>query len=220
MLRDELGRSNNVAVGVDDLPRLKYRINKAYETLYDMHDWPHLRRTFAKMAISAGQYIYDFPSGLNYERIERAWVWWNDLPIPVKRGITVSDYVIYDPTADVRQSPIQKYDIRSTTTSSNPQLEVWPLPADNGMTLQFMGHRSISPLVNNIDVCLLDDHLLVTLASAGLMKEQDDRQAALAEVQDRLNTLRANTHSDETPIRIGLEPAEPESWKSVTIRVT
>src|SRR5690606_34893090 len=87
MLRNELGRSTNVAVGVDDVDRLKNQLNWAYEQLYETNDWPHLRKTSDPVLLSAGQRYYDFPTDMNYERLEAVWAWWSGQPRPMHRGV-------------------------------------------------------------------------------------------------------------------------------------
>src|SRR5690606_16484332 len=74
-LRLELRRSSNVAISQDDAPHLRRVLARVYEQLYDEHDWPQLRKSFRK-SLAATQRYYDFPTGLNPERVETAHVWY------------------------------------------------------------------------------------------------------------------------------------------------
>jgi len=220
-LRNELARSSSVAVGVDDLSRLKHHINRAYEQRYDEHEWPHLRRTFDAVALSAGQRYYDFPTDLNYERVERAWVWWTNEPIPIDRGITVDDYAAYDSANDERSDPVCKWDVRSIGDAV--QFEVWPLPASNDVEVTFLGHRKISRLVNDADVCLLDDWLIVLDAAAAIEKDQDRRQQRLAEAEKRFRWVTANAESGglkEVRLNLGPDDRDPHKGVRIAVRAT
>ncbi len=218
MLRNELGRSTSVSVGVDDLPRLKHHLNRAYETRFDEHDWPHLRKLFSKIAMNASQSLYDFPSDLDYTRIEGTWVWWNSRPYGIDRGITPDDYAIFDTTSAKTSAPILKWDVRDA--AGQVQFEVWPMPSASAVqTVQFLGHRKVTKLVNDADLCLLDDWLIVLDAAAALTKDVVDKKQKSAEAETRFITVRANTVAGEAPVRynLGSPPADP--LKGVTIRV-
>lgn len=189
MLREELGRSTDVSVGVDDLPGLKRQINKAYANLYISTDWPFLRRVFPRITLSAGQRYYDLPTDLNVERIEIVNAWWNGLPTPVERSIEFENYASYDSEADERSDPVISWDIRDDAGTA--QIEVWPIPASNAQTLQIIGIRSAPKLVNNEDLCLLDDELVVLHAAAGQLRRQKSADAddTAAQAARRLQLL-------------------------------
>lgn len=163
-LRATLRRSTNVAVGVDDLDSLKTTLNHHYELLYAQNDWPHLRKTFSK-ALVAGSRYYDLPDGLTPDRIEEADVNWGGIRTPVAQGIGVEEMQAFDSEEDERSDPVLRYDIR--WTGSATQIEVWPIPA-TATTLRIKGVQAISPLVDDDDLCLLDDTLVVLYAAAEL----------------------------------------------------
>jgi hypothetical protein len=217
MLRSDLGRSSSVAVGVDDVTRLKHELNKAYETLASKHDWSHLRKTFAKIPLSQGQQYYSFPSDLDFGRIEGAWVWWSDLPQPIERGITPTDYLAFDSTNDQRSDPAQKWDVR--WTGSSEQIEIWPIPSTNDQDLQFLGQRKVTRLVNDIDICLLDDWLVVLWAAVNLVKE-DDKRSKMGEAQDRLDNVKAESNAEEPDINFATGPEQRDPFKGVVLRVS
>jgi hypothetical protein len=219
MLRSETKRADNVAVGVDDLTRMKYLINESYETLYDEHDWPHLRKIFDKITLSAGQRYFDFPTTLNYERIEDVKVWYSGLPHDVDRGIDVLDFATYDSTATVpvRAEPALKWDVRDT--SGIPQFEIWPIPSSNSQTIQFTGIRKIDRLVNDIDLCLLDDYLVVLNAAASVVTNDDERKVLLAKMRDRLLRVKQRTHGASPITTLNGSPTDPAAKSRATVRV-
>lgn len=217
MLREELGRSPDVAIGVDDLPILKRAINKAYATLYDEYDWPFLRRVFAKESLSAGQRYYDLPDGLNIERVEAVYIWFNEVPQKIDRGITVDEYGIYDPTDNVRVDPVLLWDVRNI--SGSVQIEVWPLPASDTMSIQFVGLVEAPKLVNNADACLLDDELVVMLAAAQHLRRQKSADAddALAQFRARIKSMKSRSAAGGNQrVRVGLGDMRGEDDRRIS----
>jgi hypothetical protein len=219
MLRSELGRPDSMAVGVADLPQLRQKINGVYEQAYGDYDWPHLVTHFDKIPLAAGQRYYDLPATLDFDRIEATYIWWNQKCSPIKRGISVSDYNTFDSTNDERSSLVMKYDIRFTGTRE--QVEVWPTPSDDdAQEIQFVGTLKHERLVNNIDVCRLDDLYIVLTAAAATTKDKDERETFLGRAAERFATIRANARADEADIYLNLGSEEPDPYKGVTIRVS
>lgn len=216
MLRDELGRSESVSVGLSDLPRLKNAINRVYQSLADEHDWPHLRKTFDKITLNAGQYYYDFPTDLNYDRVELTRIWWNATPHPINRGISLDDYIAFDTTAGERSDPVMKWDIRRTGASE--QIEVWPIPA-SAQAIQFIGFIKTPKLINDIDVCLIDDYLVTLFAALRFLKDPKEKQLAQSEAQEKLQTLMSNTHAADDTIQLGLRRPAAHPFTNVVVRV-
>lgn len=200
-LRSELNRSTDVNVGVDDLPVLKRKLNRKYFELYMENDWPHLRHTFPRQTLSAGQQYYNLPANLNVERIEDAHIWYNEQPLPFIRGISVQDYATFDSAADERSEPALRWDIR--WTGSSEQIEVWPLPVSNDQEMQFTGIYDAPKLVNDSDVCLLDDNLVVLFAASELAKKED-KASLVKEAGSLLRRLKARGKGGSTPVRMGL----------------
>lgn len=192
-LRMELRRSPNVVNGVDDLPMLKHAIARNQRGLYDAWHWPHLHVIFPRKPLSAGQRYYDFPNGLNHDRVDKAVVWWSGEPYTVEPGIGFEEYAAYDSEADERNDPILRWDVRATGANfASTGFEVWPVPASNLQGLQFSGLRPLRPLVADNDVCDLDADLII-LYAAWRLAPDDDRQAAISEAQARLKQSKANS---------------------------
>lgn len=199
-LREEVGRSSSVAVGNADLPGLKQKLRRTQALLYDDYDWPFLRQIFPAKTLQAGERYYDFPDGLNLERVEAVALWYNNLPVPITRGITPADYGIHNPEDDVRSEPALAWDVRWTGTKD--QIEIWPLPATNAQYIQFTGIRALRPLIADSDVADLDDHLIVLFCAAEILARTDAKNAktVMAAATKRLHTMRARVKG-ATPMR-------------------
>lgn len=217
-LRAELGRSTSPALGVADLPTLHQALNRGYGTLYKK-DWQHLRREFAKITLSAGQRYYDPPALLDLDRVEKVVVWWNAEPYPLCKGIGFEQYAAYDSTIDERNSPAGNWDVRFTGTTD--QIEIWPVPADNQQTLQFIGKTKFTRLVNDIDVCLLDDDLVVLHAAARLAASRKTNEAGLfaEDAKMLLEELLGNASSTDEPANMAGAMREPDAYTQVVVRV-
>lgn len=204
MLRAETFRSMNVAVGVDDVQNLTVVLQRTQETLYDDHDWPHLRETFPAITLRAGQRYYDLPTNLNYERIEVAAVRLNGLPISFVQGIDFSCYAAFDSDAGVRSSPAVRWDIRSVGNAE--QIEVWPIPADSSNSMQFTGIRKLRRLVDSDDVTDIDDRLIVLFAAAEILAhaEAPDAKMKLSAAQALYARLKGRSAAARPDIRLGM----------------
>lgn len=223
MLREELGRATEVSVGVDDLPSLKRQINKAYSNLYLAHDWPFLRRVFPKVSLSAGQRYYGLPTDLNIERVEEVNTWWNGSPAQMARGIGFPEYSAFDSEADERSDPALAWDVRDTAGAT--QIEVWPVPASEGQDLQFIGIRAAPKLVNDADLCLLDDELVVLHAAVPFLRRQksNDADEVAAQAARRFQLLKGRSSSGGAKrYRMGTGPdlAEEQSRSRATVRIS
>lgn len=202
-LREEVGRSTSVAVGNADLPGLKQKLRRTQELLYDDYDWPFLRQIFPAKYLLAGEQYYDFPDGLNLERVEDVALWYNNLARPIDRGITPREYSIYNSAAGVKSEPAMAWDVRWTGTKD--QIEIWPLPVGNTQFLQFTGIRKLRPLVKDSDVADLDDQLIVLFCAAEILARQDAKNAAVVMklAQTRLGTMRARVKGASRTRRMG-----------------
>jgi hypothetical protein len=210
------GRHQSVAVGVDDIPKVEEAINTVYSALYLEHDWPHLRRVFDRVPLQSGQRYYDLPDGLNVERVESACVWWGLKNTPLDRGITAEHYNAYDSVNDDRVEPACRWDVRWTGDSD--QLEIWPVPNTNEQELELVGIQDAPRLVADIDVCLLDDTLIVSYAAVMLSKDKDESEKILQFGQGHLATLHSRTRGGDTGLRLGLGHTD-RARKNVEIHV-
>lgn len=202
MLKAEIGASTLVSVGSDMLPAYKQALQRTQAILYDTYDWPFLQIRPYK-ALSAGQRYYDFPE-VDLEQIETVVVYYNGLPHTLMRGIRAEDYSAYDSDLDERVDPPLRWDVVHTGTAA--QIEIWPVPASNGMRLQVFGKKALGPLVDDDDRADLDDHLIVLNAAVSLLARQESKDAALFEgmAAKRLATLRGRTKGGSDSVRMGM----------------
>jgi len=200
-LRAETGRNQAVAVGTSELDNLKEQLRRMQELLYDDYDWPFLNIE-RSINLQAGQRYYDFPTDLNYDRLNAVKFKYGGKYCNVDRGITFDDYSAYDSPAGVRSSPLIKWDIRHTGTAE--QLEAWPIPNEAGV-LYFFGTKALAPLVDDADRFTMDDRLVVLFTAAEILAKQKspDAKNKLDLANARLLKLRGNSSNGKT-VQVGL----------------
>lgn len=204
-LRDELRRANSPAAGVDDVASLRRTINHVYRVLYYTNDWPFLNTQFEPIPLVAGQRHYDFPEGLDPDRVLKATVKWSSDALPVERGISDADYNAYDSEDNERTSPIEKWDVRFT--GDREQIEVWPLPDGTTQSLRFFGTYAMAELVNDTDKCRLESEVVVLYAAAELLpKDSPDKEAKLELAKELLRQIKVRGNSGAGKVyRMGLD---------------
>lgn len=175
-------------------PLFEQTLQAVQERLYDEFDWPFLKVQRDK-ALGAGQRYCDVPEDMNLERILTVDVLVGDVWEPVERGISLDDYSLCNSDRGARRDPIEKWDV--VDTGDGEQVEVWPLPASNNVTLRFSGIRKLKPLVDQEHKADLDDQLIVLFAAGEIMagKGDADAQMKLQQGKNRLATLQGRvTH--------------------------
>jgi hypothetical protein len=221
-LRDETGRSGDTSIGPDDVESLKTILNRWYEALWYDYDWPHLKITFDRDELSAGENMYDFPDGLDLERVESVVVWYQDIARPVERGISLSDYNLWNPVDDARSDPVLKWDVRNLEDAGGSvQIEVWPMPAST-QYLQFIGFRQFSRLVADADLCHLDDNIVVSFAAAQILRRQksEDADDMLSFANSHYNKLRGRGKAPMKRFRLGLDATSDRPHPRAIINVS
>ena len=203
-LRAETGRSQNVAVGTDEVENLKVLLQRTQETLYEEYAWPHMM-VQKTITLAAGTRYYDLPTGLNFDRIQDVKLKYNNVYVELERGIEFEDYSIYDSNASPveRSFPTLKWDIRDT--GSGEQIEVWPVPSQ-AATIYMFGTKNLGDLIQEADTADLDDRLIVLFAAAELLARQksNDAKIKLSQAEKRLMTLKRNSQADTPPVQVGL----------------
>lgn len=220
MLRDELSISSDPAVGVAATPNLKQVLTRHYETLYAL-EWPHLRQMFDRITLNVGERYYDFPETMDFDDLEEVNVWWGGQPHQVTRGIGFEHYAAVSSDDGARSDPVERWDVRLVENDTKEMIEVWPVPSGTGQALQFKGRRKFKQLVDDADLCLLDDQLVVLYAAAELAppKKRTDISAKLQAAQQRLGILKANSAAGASTFRMGLGRPRAGLPGGVTIRV-
>lgn len=236
MLRAEVRRSTNAAVGVDDLPGLKQAINRNYQILRNRREWSFLNYRF-NLPMAAGQQFYAMPSLLtpsqggafttpppapapptvstvtmSADHIKRVALYFSGIPQLLERGISFEDYALFDyEQSGAASDPVLKWDIRAGTASA-PQIEVWPVPSSNTSYIKFFAGVETPLLVNDSDLCWLDDMLVVLFAAADLLALDMSEpriglppaaQLKLKQAEDYYNSLLNNDMTGRTTIAVG-----------------
>ncbi|MGZ5923514.1 MAG: phage adaptor protein [Rhizomicrobium sp.] len=218
-LRDELSISSDPAIGSAATPNLKQVLSRVYETLYDAHDWTHLRQIFPRLTLNAGERYYDFPENMDFDNLEEVKVWWGGQPHTITRGIDFEHYAAVSSDDDQRSDPVERWDVR--LVGNKEMIEVWPIPSGTGQALQFKGKTKFAPLINDADLCLLDDQLVVLYAAAELAppKKRTEISAKLNAAQARLGIVKMRGKAASPSFRMGLSQDRPRLFGGVTIRV-
>lgn len=192
-VRLEAGRSSKVNLGISERPALISVINRVYEKLYADHDWPHLMIE-RYISLQAGQRYYDPPVDMDFERILRTEVKFGGSWQPIHRGITRDNLDASDSSlGTVREDPIRRWEIILPQSSAREQIEVWPLPATNGVNDFYLkGIKKFTKLVEDDDRCLLDNNVIALSAAGELLARTNKQDAAikLREAKDINDTLK------------------------------
>lgn len=189
MVREETGQSTSAALGQNTVDSLKQKIRRQQEVLWNETTWPHLK-VQVEIALQAGERYYNPPPQLSMNhRIESVSVYhgkqWQD----VKPGITLRCYNWIDPDQDQREDPVRRWDLYESE-----QIELWPLPATNGIRVMIEGTRNLRQLVDDSDVADLDDRLITLFLAAEInaAKRMPNAQAQLSMAQTLLAKLKGS----------------------------
>lgn len=215
-LRAELGRNNDPGVRASDLPQIQQVLRRTYESLYEAYDWPHLNEIHDRITMQAGERFYDFNDTIDYDKIIDAVAWYNGQPERIVRGIGFDDYALYDSENDDRSDPVQKWDVRYVAGVA--QLEVWPIPASDTVTIQFEGKRKFAPLVDSENLCLIDDAIVILNAAAEIAKDDKDIKLKLRAAENRLGIVKGRGKATSESFRLGLGATEPRP-RGIVVRV-
>lgn len=188
-LRAELGQSLSSSQATQIEPAHRVKLQRVQRALWHDFNWPHLRAK-RDIAMAAGQRLYDLPTDMQLEKIERVEVKWSGDWLPVERGISSDDLSAYDSDTDERSDPILRWD-----TAEDGQFEVWPVPSANAtQTIRFTGIRDLADFIEDNDSCDIDRDLLVLTAAADLAKDKDDA----ARFETRARALYAKLKGNST----------------------
>lgn len=178
-VRAEAGHSLQPNLGAAMREVLVKIIQRQQRRLWEDFDWPFLR-VDRDVPAQAGQRYYDFPDDLSIERLEKIEFKWGDRWHKLDYGIGPTELDQYDSDRDVRSWPIYRWQ-----EAEDNQIEVWPVPANNGSTvavdgmIRFTGIRNLRPLVSESDRADLDDTLLVLYSAAEILAREKAADAGL-----------------------------------------
>lgn len=183
MLREETGRAVSTALGQNEIGALKARLRRTYRWLHRDFDWPHLQIRRDK-TVSAGERYISFPADIDFERltpileVKQAG---GDIWYPVSYGIDARHYNYIDSDEGERDDwP------RAWQFYEGDQIEIWPVPAQDGHQLRFRGFSRPKTLVDDNDTVDLDDDLVVLFAA-----QQQLRREKSADAEDYAQQARA-----------------------------
>ena len=208
-LRAETRRSQNPAVGKQDLPVLKRLINRNYRLVWLMHQWQNLKMR-PVIPLQAGERYYDLPEGAAFDAIKKIKIRYNTSFDPVTRGITIEDYNAFDSEAGERNEPVLKWDLAFDPVAGKTMLEVWPIPSTNSQTLYVETMFDVPPLVEDGDICRVDSDPVVLYSAAELLKsadakDSDDKRQMANEFMRLLKIRTGEGGADPTRIGLGRE---------------
>jgi hypothetical protein len=211
MARNEARLSSNSSRGIDHLDHIKQLVKRHYTTLVEDYDWEHLQinRDYdhSRKQLQAGQRFYDFPTGLNVQKIDKMWLKWGNVWRVVDYGIEFANYSGLDPDNGSRADPVLRWDFYSES-----QFEIWPVPASDGDAaapysnwVGFEGQKAVEQYVSDTNRADLDDIMISLYVAAELMAENGQKAASdmkLAAAERRRTRLRGNM-ADRTRVTLG-----------------
>jgi hypothetical protein len=147
-------------------------LRRVQRELWLQHTWPD-QIVYRDVPIAAHQAYYEYPSDLDFEAIQIAWV--NDTAewVPLGYGITPEDRDIY--ADDFYEGTPEKY---QHYTDNEDQFELWPIP-DATSKVRFKGMRRVAKLVEAKDKSTLDGTLIVLFAASELLAQAKNELAGL-----------------------------------------
>lgn len=191
-VRSCTGRSRDRNFGIDEYENIKAIVQQEQRRLWWDHDWQFLKSRW-DLSVVAGSRYYSVPAMLCFERISSVCVKFGSEWIPLERGISMSDYSLYDSDDDERSSPAMKWDVIDVApnddAATREQIEIWPL-SSNAQTVRFEGIRNLDAFVSDDHYCTVDADIL-TMFSAARIKPEDEKILAAA------NRLLAKARSKE-----------------------
>ena len=186
-LRLEVGDSTNPALGLARTGIYKQYLERTQKRLYEDFNWPQLI-VDREQTLQKGERYYTFPADLDFSKINRAWVYWNNNWNPIKCGFDPVTYNDSNPALNTRSDPIQVWRYYETN-----QFEVWPMPAASSQVIRFRGMKTLDRLTADSDRAVLDDTLLVLYSAAELLarSKAEDAPAKLSQAQNHYLKLKS-----------------------------
>lgn len=191
-LRAEARHARNAGAGLNADDTLREMLARIQRTEWLDRAWRHMR-VRREITTAEGQYLYDWPADLAFDRVVYGFVLWGNSWCPLAPGIGEAEYNIREEGEG--QDPPKRWDYREGN-----KLELWPAPL-TAMTVRLWGIKTLGPLVADDDTADLDDDLLVLLGAAELLAQQKapDAPAKLAAA----NRIRTALLGNASKARVG-----------------
>lgn len=191
---------NDAHLSADKKERIVQDLQETQEWLWADYNWPHLvvRRD---IPLQAGVRFYEPPTDVDLTRIIDIKTSWDTDWFKIENNLTEYDYSLYDSENDERYSPALKWRFWE-----NEEIEIWPLPSENGDPatkdnyIRITGIRNLTDLVDDNDTADLDGLLLVWYTAGRYLQTKKDPRAEtlLAQANIRYGRLKANQASGST----------------------
>ncbi|MFA5897861.1 MAG: hypothetical protein WC829_01985 [Hyphomicrobium sp.] len=178
MYRGECRLSLNVAHNTQQRDQQIAHIQRTQEWLWEDFDWP-LLRVERKITLQAGQYLYNPPSDMKIDRIQKIEVYESNAYIPLCAGIDAEHYTSHSTELDERDWPVRRWRI-----NESEQIEVWPIPDADGSavtfdgTLKLTGIKNLPALIEDTDTAALDDRLIILFCASEVLQSTGAKDAA------------------------------------------
>lgn len=174
MFKAQCGYSLTTGVNTVQDAEINSALSQMQQWLWTEYQWPFLY-THEDVAMVAGTRYYNYPSVVSLDYVTKVETGFTNRWYDVDFGISGEEYEAINPDLAMRSDPVRRWQTYSAT-----QFEVWPNPS-TAQTLRFWGTKSVTPLVADGDLALLDDLLIVlfTAAEKQLRSKQPDAQAKL-----------------------------------------
>lgn len=199
MLRHEERLSKNLAHNAQVRDSHVNMLQRVQDRLFDDFTWPHLR-VERQVAVQSGQRLYEPPTDMQIDNIERIDVFLDGHWCRVEPTLGSGDFQVYNSDLDQRSWPPRKWRIYE-----DEQIEIWPIADQNGDAatrdgyLKFTGIRNLKPLVDDGDRADLDDRMLTLYAAAELLAKDNAADAKLK--QDSADRIYGKLRSGLMPRR-------------------
>lgn len=207
-LRAEAGHALAPSLGASTRDVFINVLRRQQKRLWEDYSWPFLRVS-RDVAVQAGLRYYNIPNDMTWERIERVEFKWGDRWQKLEYGIGYEHYNQYDSDLDIRSYPVYRY-----REAENNQVELWPVPSENGSLttrdgiVRFTGIRNLSQFTADADRADLDDQLIVLFSAAEVLARQktNDASSKLAQAQAHYARLKARNSKSESFVMGADEP--------------
>lgn len=199
MLKGELSSDSDsdISPGGDEILDAQLATQQKWLALrYDFSDL-NLRPEFN---VVPGTRYYNFPSGIETARKIRIESYWSNLWYDVTPGILLMNYNTLNPELNMRLDPVIRWQKYRADANSPVQIEVWPLPA-SATRLRLNGQMILPALVEDTDICVLDDLLIVQWTAAKLLAKMKSSDAG-AMLQQAQVTLKQLLGADNSPSQV------------------
>lgn len=223
-LRAEVGQSTNPAISRSSRNRHIALLNGHQRRLYINKAWDFLKID-RDIKLEQGSRYYDFPTDIDIDRVDKIEVKWGGTWQPVKYGIDGEHLDQFDSDIGDENDPVLRWKFHLEDGATVPQIEVWPIPAGDGVLatkelyLRVSGVQKLVDMVSDNDTCLLDGDLLVYYTAAEILTKRGSRDAQAK--LEKANKLLGDSKSRAVQTRVfqvGGDCTEDNEKKDIELR--